>query len=611
MCRKSKSRRKQLRAAIRLSVLVLAWVTTSQAQVTIGENVNLQMTGSLGYGYSGAFGNSGLSTNSSGLTGNADLTGSYFHPNFLSFSFRPFLNRNKSNTDSQTVTLGRGYGGSVGIFSGSRFPGSISFGQGFASNTEFRVAGVPSLSGDSTNRNFGIGWSALVPGLPQLTANFTSASGSATFFETSKSSNSSKNFDLNSSYTIGGFDLMGHYSWNNNRFTSPDIFTVEETSSANRSKNLSVTAHRNLFLHGGLSLGWSRSSSEGDTGSRYSTSSYSVGTSFNPWSRFSVYHNLIYTTNLTAALIEETLGGANAGLNIDRDSNGTYNALGATYNIGHGFTATGRYSHRVQNFSGRTYDNSQYGGSLNYSGSGRLLGLFYFGIGMVDTASKNGNDGLGFNGVIGMNRKVKGWETSADFNYSHNVQTLTSIVNTSTYSYGSNARRKLTDELGFGMGFRASHSGMVAQSGDGNRSESFNASLNWRRYRFSGAYSQSSGSAVLNARGELTPTPIGSILTPDFMLYDARSYSFSASTLLMRRIRLTGAYSRYQSESEKGEESRLSNGNRISLRTEYRMRKFNLLSGYQRSDQEVSSIPGGPRIVNSYYVSISRWINVF
>ena len=42
-----------------------------------------------------------------------------------------------------------------------------------------------------------------------------------------------------------------------------------------------------------------------------------------------------------------------------------------------------------------------------------------------------------------------------------------------------------------------------------------------------------------------------------------------------------------------------------------RMRRLHILGGFDRAVQEASAVPGGPRAVNSYYVSLSRWFNVF
>ncbi|HEX9120165.1 MAG TPA: hypothetical protein VF840_06465, partial [Terriglobales bacterium] len=152
-----------------LLIAVLLCAATARAQLEIGDYLKINLSGSLGVGYNGAFGNADLpSSHSQGFTGTADLTGYYFSPNFLSFQLRPYYDRNQSNSDSQVATRGTGVGGSVSLFSGSHFPGSVSFGKDFSSNSEFRIASVPTVSGDTSGQTFGISWSALVPQWPTL-----------------------------------------------------------------------------------------------------------------------------------------------------------------------------------------------------------------------------------------------------------------------------------------------------------------------------------------------------------------------------------------------------------------------------------------------------------
>ena len=443
-----------------LTIAILFCAMAAPAQMTLGENINMRLTGNLGFGYNGAFGNSDLqSSHGSGFNGNAQLTGFYFHPNFLSFELRPYYDRTQNNTESQFVSSGTGVGGSVSLFSGSRFPGSIAYGKDFSSNSEFRIAGVSSvLGGDSSGQNFAVNWSALVKNWPQFRASYyTNSTTSTVLGSETDSKNSSKNLSLYSDYNIAGFDLRGNFSAINSSYLTPAFLTAEPQSNSGSNIMYGVTAQHKLPLSGNLGLGWSHSDYSSDVAGDSSTSSYNAGAGFTPWRNFSIHQEVSYTTNLIAAFRQSLLNGEGTPAVVpDNDSHSLNFTTGATWTIGRGFSVTGRYSHRDQYFQQQEYVDSQYGGSVNYNFSHRLFGLLYLGFGVVDTADKNGNNGTGLIGNVGLSRKFGHWDVSGDFNYAQNVQTIVSVATTSNYSYGGTVRRKITPDLRWNASFRGS-----------------------------------------------------------------------------------------------------------------------------------------------------------
>src|SRR5690348_180539 len=88
-----------------LIVIAMALIgITATAQLEIGDSLKMTMNGDLGYGFNGGFGNTELSSaHSQSFVGDANLDGYYFHPNFLSFNFRPYFNRSQNNTTSQSI----------------------------------------------------------------------------------------------------------------------------------------------------------------------------------------------------------------------------------------------------------------------------------------------------------------------------------------------------------------------------------------------------------------------------------------------------------------------------------------------------------------------------
>jgi hypothetical protein len=268
-------------------------------------------------------------------------------------------------------------------------------------------------------------------------------------------------------------------------------------------------------------------------------------------------------------------------------------------------------NHQIRHFQGHDSEHTQYGGAVSFQKTNNLLGFLRFSIGVLDTATKEGNSALGLVTNISTMRKFGQWETTADFNYSQYTQTLFDIVTTSNYSYGGTLRRKINSSTHWSTSFREARSGLTAQEGNHNISDSFVTSFSWEKYSFSGSYSRSNGEAFLGADGTLIPTPLGSIISDYFLTYDARSYAMYASTQLFRLLTVSGGYTKVSSSAIRNAFGTFNNGDRFNARLSLRMRRFYVIAGYDHAVQESSVVPGGPRAVNSYFVSLSRWFNVF
>jgi hypothetical protein len=279
--------------------------------------------------------------------------------------------------------------------------------------------------------------------------------------------------------------------------------------------------------------------------------------------------------------------------------------------VGHGINTSAQFTHRIQWLMGRRYEDTQYGGAINFNHQSRLFGMLYFGVGMVDTLNQQGNQGLGFTATVGMNRRFHRWETSADFNYFQNVTTQYVLQTTSSYMFGASVKRKISNDLRWTGSFRGSRSALVLFPGTGNSGESLSSTVNWRHYNVSGSYSQSQGVAVFTSTGEVAPTPVAPLVTDNFLLFNGRSWSVGAGTMLFRRVTVAGGYSRFTTNTLRGTQGLFSNGARYNVRAEYRLRKFSLIGGYNHSDQIISTLGLQPHIVNSYYASLMRWFNVF
>jgi hypothetical protein len=589
----------------------LLCATAALGQVQVGDNLFMNLDGNLGYAYSGSFGNYQSSTRAQGLAANAVLRGYYFHPNFLSFDVRPYYDRASSSSESQSITRSDGISASTNLFSGSNFPISAAYGLDFSNNNEFFIAGVPSVLGNSSGRHYSLGWSELLPNFPHVYVNFNASTSSSTLLSTSdESKTSSKNLNVNSDYKLAGWDLRGNLVHNNNRFTSPAFLTGESISFGGSGTSYGATAQHRIPL-GAMSLGWSHSSYDSDQGGGGSGNNYNEASGITILRKLSISETFNYSTNTTAALGQSILNGNTPIRLPDRNSDGLFFLSTATLPVFRGLTVTGNFSHRQISFANQEFSDSQYGGSVNFTHQNRLLGFLNFSVGVVDTANKFGNSGLGLVSNVGMSKKIKHWDTAADFNYFQSVQTLYAVSTLSSYGYGGNIRRKINDRTHWAASYRGTHSGLTTQEGNYNKSDSFSTSLSWKRYSVSGNYSRSDGLAVLSSTGEIVPTPIGPLFSDYFYVFNARNWGINASTRVFQRLSVSGGYTNVNSDSKLGPVATLANGHRYFARTEYRLRRFSIQGGFSRVEQGVSTIPGGPRTTNSYYISFSRWFNVF
>ncbi|MGA2966208.1 MAG: hypothetical protein ABSD64_08345, partial [Terriglobales bacterium] len=135
-------------------------------QLTLGDNVSMNMNGTLSAGYNGDYGNLISSDHSLAFGGAATVSGFYYNPNFVSFTVSPFMNQARDNSAYQSISNASGVNFNSSIFSGSHFPGSISYAKAYNSEGNFAIPGVANYTTHGNSDTFGLSWAELVPGLP-------------------------------------------------------------------------------------------------------------------------------------------------------------------------------------------------------------------------------------------------------------------------------------------------------------------------------------------------------------------------------------------------------------------------------------------------------------
>lgn len=604
------------------------WLQPASAQLTVGENTNLNLTGNISAGYTGAYSNLGSSDHGLTLGGDATLSGSYYSPGFLSFSIEPYYNRSQANSSFQSITDTSGINASASIFGGSHFPGAITFNKAYDSTGQFGVPGIASFETQGNSQAFSIGWSALVPDWPTLAASLTLGSGASTIYGADEeSSTSTRIFSLRSTYLLKGFRLAAGFLHQSNDATFPGfLIGGQEQNSSTGSNQYQISATHSFPMQGAYSVAFSRvgysyeydngaSGAGGTHGGSGTSDTLAANLTFHPTQKVSLAFSSNYNDNLAGSITNEliSIGGVIPQSNLGT-SRSLLNSADAFVTLRSNLFAQAGISRQDQYFWGQDYHATLFNGSLSYNLTRRFLGSLSFHVGMVDTASQEGNTGLGLVGGVNFARRMRGFDVAASFYYGQNVQTLLAVYTSSMYNYTGSVSRKLTDRVRWIGSYSGSHSGFTAVPGSGNSSERISTSFSCRRYAINGYYSTSAGTSFLTATG-LVPTP-GPLPPPvvvpgNVILFNGTAYGGGASASPLRRLTISGAYAKGSGSTISPTVASRNDTTLVNGLLQYQFRKLYLTAGFTRFNQSIGAAGVPPSMVNSYYFGISRWFSVF
>lgn len=601
-------------------LLLLLATTAAFAQLQLGET-KMKVGGLLTAGYSGDYGNSAEIESDHGLNFgfNGTINGSYYNPNFLSFSVIPYYNQSRNDSDFQSLTGASGVTASANLFTGSHFPGSISFQDNHNSTGTFGLTGQPNFTTHGRGDGFGVGWSALLPGLPTLSVGYSQGSGSGTVYGTDQESGTdTKLFNVRSTYALEGFHLNGFFDHNTLDATFPAFLSGEQESVSNTSgHDFGFGANRSLPVNGSFYANYNRSSAateftgEGDNTTSYTTSTETTGAVFHPTQKFSVFVNQSYTDNLSGYLSQNLVNSSTGTTPIDLGS-GSHSMQfggGATYQFTNFLSTQAQATYYDQYYYDKSYTGTYISGTLNYSR--RLWDLFSFSAGVVESSNGQGTNALGFIGNLNYFHRIKGWETSGNFSYAQNVQSVLITYTTSYYNYTARVRRRLGYGLAWLAAYNGSESGLTQQAGTENRSEGFSTSLSTRRFTMTGNYSKATGQSVLTSAGLVALPPTPGVPASNLILFNGDSYGGGLSATPVRRLTISGTFSRAISSTLNDVANSRNNTEIFNAQLQYHFRKIGMLAGYTMFTQGISASGVPPATANSYFIGVSRWFDFF
>jgi len=581
----------------------------------------MNLNGTLSAGYNGAYGNYITSSHSLSLGGAGTLSGFYYNPNFISFNVSPYYNQSRANSNFQSIFDSSGVNFSSGIFSGSHFPGSISYSKAYNSQGNFAVPGVADFTTHGNSDTFAINWSEMLPDMPSLSAGFQTGSNEYSLVGSNGNGKSDgRAFHVNSGYRLEGFSLGAFYSKSTSDSSLPNVFDnlQTQTSHAGGDSYGFNTSHA-LPLHGQWSASINRSDIDSDyLGYKYNGTVDTINTtaSAQPINKVHIQMSANYSDNLTGVLYQAAASSGGGTIILpSQNQSGSHSADlqgSVSYAVIPSLQAQFFADRRTQYFLGETFGANSYGGGLSYTRA-LLGGSFNSSLTLSDNTLDNSNlNTLGLNASAGYSRPIRAWMLSGNFSYAQNAETLLISYLSSYYSYSGNVRRHLTSNLSWSLSAGGSRTGISAQRGTESASQSYSTGLSYSHWIGSSAnFSKSSGQA-LPYGGGLGQVLLPPIIPPNLLiLYGGQSYSFSLSSSPIRRFTASAGFGKARSNTVNSGLASWNNSEQWNAMVQYQFRKMYFTGGYSRLLQGFSASGIPPANVSSFFVGVSRWFNFF
>ena len=606
------------RIGIALAGLLLS-ACAAQGQVTVGDDLNMNLDGSVSVGYFGSNGNILQSNHSLSVGGEADLRGHYIDPRVMNFVVSPYYNLSRANSSIQSIFDASGINANTQLLSGSRYPGSISFGKDWNHEGEFGIPGAAPYKTRGEDQYFNVNWSIYQPNLPSLSVSYgLGSSDYEVLGATTRGSSDSRIFSLRSGYQLLGFNLVGGYS--NFKLTQqlPEITDASHSLVGSTDQDqLQLGISRRFEQRTSLVANVSRNHFTVDYSGfpakqTYDNAAASVSTNVAPG--LMVVVGAAYTDNLAGSLLQPvaTGGGGVESTLVGEGSHSLDLSGTATYTPLHDLSFQGTVDHRNQTYGGYGVSADAYSAGVSYSHS--LLGgtLATYGSVTRYTANVYDQSTTGGTGSISYSHRMGAWSGNTSFRYSRNAQTALVTYTQSGYGYGLNIGRKLGSSWIWTVTANGSENRIDSVSNSNSFNQGYSTALSAGKISFNGNYSRSNGNSIQNGIG-LIPTPVPTpIVSPTLLiLYGGSSYGGAVGYTPIRGLVLTADYShaRYRTHNQLDLSENLLQ--QVDAKADWYFRQLHFMAGYSRLLQGFGAQNGVPARVNSFYAGVFRSMHFF
>jgi len=590
------------------------------AQLKVGNDINLNAAGTIGVGYNADSGTAQSSDHSLGLSGTGQVTGYFYNPAFLNFYASPSYDRSQANSGSGSITDATSIILGAGIFSGSRFPGSISYGKSINSTGTYGTPGLPEFTTKGNSNEFSVGWSALVPKWPPITVQYSQTDTSSSVFGTDQEFHgTSRIFNLNSSYKLAGWMMTGRFT---DIVSHTEVPSFLVTGAANASDDSSSTfnfnAYHKLPFRGSIALNYAHASFDGSGGGSSvsgSDNTFTASSSFAPSKRFSTNLQLEYDSNLEGYVERQLInsGSLVPQVNLGSDSHSLLFSNIDNFAIYKNLNASFVFLRSQQTAYGESVTANHVSAIVNYRFIKPLWGSILVYGGVNDQSTETGHQGTSLTTGINFERYIHNFDITGSFSYDQDVQTVLATQTTSSYTYMAGARRSLTRNLRWNSNFSGYHTGFGEIAGSSSHSENVGSNLSYKGTGGGVSYGQSTGTALVTASGLVAvPTSLTPVLSGNqYILENGSSISFTAVTTPIKLWTLSANYSKSLSRTATPSINSSNTSKIFTVFTQYQLRKLALTAGYTRLMQDVGSSTPIPLSYTSYYFGIQRWFKAF
>jgi hypothetical protein len=589
----------------------------ARAQVTVGDDLNMNLDGSLSVGYFGANGNIIQSTHSFSVGGEADLRGNYIDPRLLNFAVTPYYNLSQANSSIRSVFNASGINASTQILGGSRYPGSISFGKNWNHEGEFGIPGTVDFKTRGEDQYFNVNWSMFQPNYPSLAVSYgIGDSNYEVLGAATRGTSGSRLFSLQSGYQILGFNLVGGYSDFKLTQRLPEVTDASQSVEGTTDQDqVQLGISRRFEQRTSFVANLSRNHFTVDYSGLPAKQTYdnvaaSLSSTIAPG--LMVVGGVAYTDNLAGSLLQPVLteGGGVEQIIVGQDSHSLDLSTTVTYTPKRDISFQGTVDHRNQSYAGFAVSSNAYSAGVSYSHA--LLGGTFSTYGSLSryTANVYQEATTGGTGSLSYSRRMGGWTSNASFRYARNAQTALATYTQSGYGYGLNVGHKLGSWI-WTLTATGSDNRIDSVSLSRSFNQGYSSTLSAGKFSINGNYGRSTGNSLQSGTG-LIPNPIPGPVPPTLLIfYGGSSYGGAIGYTPIRGLILTADYShaRYNTQNTLGLSDNLME--QINSKAEWYFRELHFTAGYSHLLQGFGAANGVPARVDSFYAGVFRSIHVF
>jgi len=586
-----------------------------RAQVKVGDDLHMNLDGSLAVGYFASNGNLTQSAHSLSVGGEGEFRGDYLDPRVVNFAVSPYYNLSRANSSVQSIFDASGVNASAQFFSGSRYPGSISFGKDWNHEGEFGLPGTVPYKTRGSDQYFNVNWSYFQPSFPSLSVSYGFGdSDYEVLGSNTQGTSHSKVFSLRSGYQLLGFSLTGGYSDFKLTQQLPEITNGSEALIGSTDQNqVQLGISRSFGQRTSFVSNLSRNHFTVDFSGapiQQTYDNFAASLRVNPARGLMVVVGGVYTDNLAGYLFVPSDGGALLPP-LDSKSHSVDLSAVTTYTPIHDLSFQGTIDHRSQSYFGLNVSSDDFTGGVSYGHS--LWGGTASGYASVTryTANVYSEANMGGSGNLAYSRRVGAWTSNATVRYARNAQTALASYTQSGYGYGVNVGRRLGGWI-WTVSANGSENRIDSLGNSDSFAQGYSTGLSAGKLSFNGGYSRSSGNSIQSIVG-LVPSPVPTPVVPPtlLILYGGESYSAAAGYTPIPGLILTADFS--HSHYHTRNDTSFSNNRlqQVDAKAEWYLRKLHFTAGYSRLLQGFGTELGTPANLDTFYVGVFRSMHFF